>query len=144
MRRHSSSERSYRLGIVVSRFNEELTSRMLRAAEAHAASLGCTIMQVIHVPGAYDMPLAVKKLLKRKDVDAVIPLGAVLKGETKHDEVIMLSIGPAFTQLSLEFNKPVTLGIIGPDCTETQAKARVEEYPKRAVEAAVGLLKALK
>ena len=141
---HSGSERGYRLGLVASRFNETLTSRMQRAAEARAKSLGCEVVRVIHVPGAYDMPIAVKKLLKRKDVDAVVTLGAVLKGETKHDEVIMLSVGPALTQLSLEFMKPVTLGIIGPDATEAQAEARVEEYPKRAVEAAVALLEALK
>jgi len=143
MQNPSNSNPGYRLGIVVSQFNEALTSRMRQLAEQHAQTLGCSITQVIEVPGAYDLPLAVKRLLQRKDVDAVVTLGAVLKGETKHDEVIMSSIGPAFTRLSLEFDKPVTLGVIGPDVTYSQAEFRVEEYPKRAVEAAVALLKAL-
>ncbi len=140
----SSSDAGYRLGIVVSQFNEALTSRMRQLAEQHAQKLGCSIAQVIEVPGAYDMPLAVKKLLQRKDVDAVVTLGAVLKGETKHDEVIMSSISPAFTQLSLQFDKPVSLGVIGPDVTYSQAEFRVEAYSKNAVATAVALLRALK
>ncbi|HIH15953.1 MAG TPA: 6,7-dimethyl-8-ribityllumazine synthase [Candidatus Diapherotrites archaeon] len=116
---------------------------MLRTAEQHAASLGCTLSQVLHVPGAYDLPLAVKKLLQRRDVDAVVTLGAVIAGETGHDEVILSALAPALTQLSLEFMKPVALGVIGP-ATEAQAEARAEEYPKRAVEAAVQMLAALR
>ena len=133
-----------RLGIVVAEFNYDITRLMLEKARDHAQFLGAKIVKVIQVPGTFDMPLAVKKLLKRDDVDAVVTLGAVIKGETDHDQVVAHQAARKIMDLSLEYEKPVTLGIIGPGATRMQAMERIEEYARRAVEAAVKMVKRLK
>jgi 6,7-dimethyl-8-ribityllumazine synthase len=83
------------------------------------------------------MPLIVQALLKKDDVDAVVTLGAIVRGDTKHDEVIAHAIAGKLIELSLHYRKPVTLGIAGPGMTRQQAKARVTEYADRSVNAAI-------
>lgn len=129
------------LGIVVSRFNNGITSAMLKEAIAHAKSKGARIAAVIEVPGAYEIPSAANKLLLRKGIDAVATLGTVIKGETKHDEVIMLAACKQLLDLSIRHKKPVGLGISGPGITEKQAKARIKDYARRSVEAAIEMAK---
>ena len=82
------------------------------------------------------MPLMVEQLLKTEEVDAIVTLGAVIKGETGHDVVIANNTARLLADLSLKYQKPITLGITGPDITVKQAKNRVISVPKRAVEAA--------
>ncbi len=136
--------RSVNLAIVVAEFNYDITSLMLQKAKSHAEFLGANVTKVVFVPGTYDMPLMVKKLLERKDVDAVVCLGAVIKGETKHDEVVATQTARKLMDLSVEMGKPVTLGIIGPGATHEQAVERIDEYATRAVEAAVKLVERLR
>ncbi|MBN2517558.1 MAG: 6,7-dimethyl-8-ribityllumazine synthase [Candidatus Altiarchaeota archaeon] len=131
------------LGFVVSEFNYDISSKMLERAKEHAGFLGVNVVEVVTVSGAFDMPLAVKKLLKRKDVDGVVTLGAIIKGETDHDEVIASQLARKITDLALEYNKPVSLGVSGPNETRAQATSRIDDYPKRAVESAVKLIKKL-
>ncbi len=131
-----------KLGAVVSEFNFDITSMMLELAKEHAKFLDAEITEVIPVPGVYDMPLAIKKLLEDDNVDAVITLGAVIEGDTNHDEIVVQHAARKITDLSLEYDKPVTLGISGPGMTRLEAHQRVE-YGKRAVEAAVKLVKRL-
>ena len=115
---------------------------MLELAKEHAKFLDAEITEVFPVPGVYDMPIAIKKLLDEGKVDAVITLGAVIEGDTQHDEIVVQHAARKITDLSLEYNKPVTLGISGPGMTRLEAHKRVE-YGKRAVEAAVKLVKRL-
>lgn len=132
-----------RLGIVVGRFNDELTGKMERKAIEIAKKQKVEI-RILRVPGVYDMPLVVKKLLMDKSITAVVTLGAVVKGDTAHDEVITKDTARRLGDLSLEFKKPVTLGIIGHNVTWEQAEKRAEEYAERAVMAALELEKILK
>ncbi len=133
-----------RLGIVSSEFNYNITRMMEERALEHAKFLGAQVVKRVLVPGAFDMPLAVKKLLERKDVDAVVTLGAVLKGETGHDEIVAQHAARKIADLALQYDKPVALGISGPGQTRLQAEARIDEYAKRAVEAAVKLAQRLR
>ncbi len=133
-----------KLGIVVSEFNYDITYLMLQKALNHAEFLGAKVVIVVKVPGAYDIPIAVKALLEKHDVDAIVTLGAVIQGETKHDEIVASQASRKIIDLSLEYGKPVTLGIIGPGASRMQALERVEEYARRAVEAAVKLARRLK
>ena len=128
-----------KIGIIVSEFNGEITSRMLLAAREKAQSLKITISATNHVPGAYDIPIIADALLQRSDVDAVITLGAIIHGKTKHDEVIANSTAKSLTELSIKYSKPVTLGISGPGMQERQAYARIRPVAERAVEAAMKL-----
>lgn len=124
------------IAIVVSDFNEEITSRMLQVARERASLLGLGVVHVSHVPGAYDMPLVVDHLLRNPGIDAVATLGAIIRGQTKHDEAIAQAVSRALSDLSLKHQKPVSLGITGPGMTERQAYARIRPVAERSVEAA--------
>jgi len=116
---------------------------MLEFAKQHATFLGAEIVKEIQVPGVYEIPVAAKKLVERKDVDAIVALGAVIEGETGHDEVVMQQTARKLIDLSVEYGKPVALGISGPRMSRVQALERVNEYARRAVEAAVKTAKRL-
>jgi 6,7-dimethyl-8-ribityllumazine synthase len=132
-----------KIALVVSDFNFDVTSLMVERARRHAEFLGAEVAHVVHVPGVFDMTLVVKKLLKRKDVDGVAIIGAVIKGDTKHDELIAGAAAKAAVDLALQFDKPVGLGITGPGMDRMQALDRVDNA-KNAVESVLRLVKALK
>jgi 6,7-dimethyl-8-ribityllumazine synthase len=129
-----------RLAIVVSEFNSGITFRMLDRAREHAGKVDAKVSYVVYVPGAFDMPLAVKKLLKKQDVEAVVTLGAVIKGDTRHDDIVAENAARLIADLSLEYGKPVALGITGPGMTLDQAKERAELVPRRCINAAVNMV----
>ena len=131
-----------RLGIVVSEFNYDITMMMLERAKAHAEFLGAEVAEVLRVPGVFDMPLGVKKLAEKEDIDAVVTLGAVIEGETDHDDIVIQQASRKITDLALDYNKPVSLGITGPGMTRLQAEERIERA-KAAVEAAVKMVRAM-
>ena len=120
---------------MVSEFNQEITSKMLDVALQKAKSLNLNIKYTCKVPGVFDMPLVIDTLLQKKEVDAVVTLGAVIKGQTKHDELITNVTTKALTELSIKYHKPVTLGITGPGMTDRQAQARIRPVAERAVAA---------
>ncbi len=122
---------------MVSEFNQEITSRMLLVAQEKAEKLKLNIIYTCKVPGSYDMPIIVDSLLQKKNVDGVVTLGAIIKGQTKHDELIAQTTANALTELSLKYKKPVSLGITGPGMQERHAYARIRPVAERAVEAIV-------
>lgn len=132
-----------KIALVVSDFNFDVTSLMAERARRHAEFLGAQVSHTVHVPGVFDMGPVIKKLLRRKDVDAVVLIGAVIKGETQHDEVVVHAAATAAATLSLEFDKPVALGVTGPGMNRVQALDRIDNA-KNAVESAVRMLKTLK
>ena len=131
-----------RIGVVVSEYNFDITMSMLDRAVTHAEFLGAEVARVIKVPGVYDAPLAVKYLAMKKDIDGIVVLGAVIKGETDHDEVIMQHAARKIMDISVESMKPVGLGITGPGMTRLQAEDRIDNA-KNAVESVVKLLRAI-
>ncbi|MEW6748161.1 MAG: riboflavin synthase [Candidatus Micrarchaeota archaeon] len=137
------AEERITLAVVAARFNNDLTARMKAKAVETASRLGAGC-RMLDVPGVYDMPLVVKKMLMDKSIDAVVALGAVVKGETAHDEVITKDVAKRLGELSLQFNKPVALGIIGHNAERKKAEERADEYAVRATEAALDLLKTLR
>ena len=108
-----------------------------------AKKLDLDVIHTSHVPGIFDMPLIIDKLLQKNDVDAVVTLGAVIKGQTKHDEVISHATARSLTDLSLKYQKPVSLGISGPGMQERHAYARIRPVADRAIEALVKISKEL-
>ena len=123
------------IAIVIAEFNEKVTSRMHSVAIEKANELKLNIKYTCKVPGIFDMPLIIDKLLQKKDVDGIVTLGAVIKGQTKHDEVIANSTARNIAKLSIKYQKPVTLGISGPDMSERQASARIRPVSENAVNA---------
>ncbi len=132
-----------KLGFVVSEFNRDLTIQMETLGKEHATFLGATVEKIYYVPGVFDMPLAVKKMVQDKTIDAVVTIGCVIQGATKHDELVISHASRKIADLALEFSKPITLGISGPGMSRPDAHERVE-YGKRAVEAAIKMVRMLK
>jgi 6,7-dimethyl-8-ribityllumazine synthase len=128
------------IAIVVSEFNSEVTFKMLERARNHADKVGAKVSHIFYVPGTFDMPLAVEQLLKKRNVDAVVTLGAVIKGDTRHDDIVAENAARLISDLSLEYGKPVALGITGPGMTVNQAIERINPVPVRAVDAAVNMV----
>ncbi len=122
---------------MVSEFNKEVTSRMLSVAQEKANLMKLKIIYTCKVPGAFDMPIIVDALLKKKNVDGIVTLGAIIKGQTKHDEVISHSTAKSLIDLSIKYQKPVSFGISGPGMQKRHAYARIRPVAERAVEAVV-------
>ena len=130
-----------KLGIVVAKFNHEITVEMSKTAQKRAKELGAKIIKIAEVPGSFEIPFAAKRLLENKNIDGVVTIGAIIKGGTDHDKVIAHSIAKKLLDLSCRYNKPVSLGVIGPNATWQQAKKRAKDYGKRAVDAVVEMLR---
>jgi len=124
-----------RLAIVAARFNGEITDRMVERAVARAKELGATV-EVVRVPGTFEIPHALARLLARRDVDAGVALGALIKGSTEHDALLAHAVARALLDLQRETGKPIGLGITGPGMTHAVAVRRIRNAA-RAVDAAV-------
>jgi len=131
-----------KIGLVVAEFNRDITYMMEVLAKEHAEILGAEVSEVIRVPGVFDTPLAIKRMLEKGNVDAIATIGCVIEGDTEHDEVVAQHAARKIMDLGLEYNVPVTLGISGPGMGRIAAHQRVD-YAKRAIEAAVKLVKRL-
>lgn len=130
------------LGLVVAEFNASVTEEMESVARDAAAEADATVAETVHVPGVYDAPLAADRLARRDDVDAVAVLGAIVTGDTDHDQVIGHATAQKLTDVSLNRDLPVTLGVTGPGMSGAEARERVENAAK-AVEGAVKLVERL-
>ena len=132
------------IAIVISEFNTDITSLMLERAIAHAKFLKVNVPIVAKVPGAFDLAIIIKQLLARDDIDAIASLGAIVEGDTDHDELVGAHISRKVMDLALEYNKPVSFGISGPGMTRLQGLQRIDGYAKRAIESAVKLVNNIK
>ncbi len=132
-----------RVAIAVSEFNFDVTLLMLERAKEEVTFLGASLGPVVKTPGVFDIPLAAKRLLARPDADAVVALGAVIEGETHHDEVVMQQAARKLADLAVDSGKPVGLGISGPGETRLQAQDRIENAAN-AVRAVVKMLQRLR
>ena len=114
-----------RIAIVAASFNDFITKRLLKACLTQLQHQGLTNERIttVWVPGAFEIPLTALTLAKRKDIDAVICLGAVIRGETYHFEVVANECARGIMQASLLSAKPVIMGVLTTD-TVAQAQAR--------------------
>ncbi len=119
------SAKDKKFGIVLSRFNDFIGSKLLTGAMDCLLRHGCDPkdITIVRVPGVFEMPVTVKKLLDTTKFDALICIGVVIRGATPHFEYIAWGVTKGITQLNLEFNTPVTFGIITAD-TQEQAIER--------------------
>lgn len=126
-----------RIGICAAEFHWDIVGQMLEFAKRHADFLGAEVAEERIVPGSFELPLAAEELASQDDIDAVVVLGAVIEGDTGHHETVMNQASRKIMDLSLEYGKPVSLGISGPGETRMEAEERIDEYARRAVEAAI-------
>jgi 6,7-dimethyl-8-ribityllumazine synthase len=127
-----------RLGIVASRFNEEICKQLLERARAEARKLHaeCT---VIEVPGALEIPIALQWLAQTGRYDALVALGAVIRGDTYHFDIVANESARGAMDVMLDFGLPVANGILTTD-DEAQANARLDKGAE-AVRVAVEMAK---
>jgi 6,7-dimethyl-8-ribityllumazine synthase len=127
-----------RVGIVASRFNEEITGELLKRARAEAKKLGVEAV-VLEVPGALEIPLALQWMAQTGRYDALVAVGAVVRGDTYHFEVVANESARGVSEVALESGLPVANAILTTN-DEAQAKARLDKGAE-AVRAAVEMAK---
>ncbi|MDR3210558.1 MAG: 6,7-dimethyl-8-ribityllumazine synthase [Planctomycetota bacterium] len=128
-----------RAAIVVSRFNSFITDRLLEAAEdclvRHGASAKDIL--VVKVPGAFELPPAVKLVAARADIDAVIALGAVIRGSTPHFDYVASTMSRGLASLALETGKVITFGVLTTDSIEQAIERAGTKAGNKGFDAAV-------
>src|SRR5882672_4602707 len=115
-----------RLGIVASRFNEEISTELLARAKAEATKLGIKNLTVQSVPGALEIPLALQWLAQSGKFDALVAVGCVIRGDTYHFEIVANESARGVMDVALECGLPVANGILTTD-DEAQARARLDK-----------------
>ena len=130
-----------RVGIVVSRFNPDVTGGMLEGARAtlRAWKVKDEHVHVAHVYGSFELPLACARLIKKKKLDAVIALGCIVKGETRHDEYLAQATSYGLMRLMLDVNTPVGFFLITTNNLK-QARERSRGENNKGSEAATAAL----
>jgi 6,7-dimethyl-8-ribityllumazine synthase len=140
---------SLRLAIIQSKFNENICSGLLRGALICLRENGFNEddVPVIKVPGAFEIPVVAEKLASQKKYDAIICIGAVIKGETAHFEYISKAASDGILQVGLKYGIPVIFGVLTA-YTEEQAEARSGEKENnkgwQAAEAAIEMANLMK
>jgi 6,7-dimethyl-8-ribityllumazine synthase len=129
-----------RIGVVRSRFNEKIGLAMLEACRKRLAELGVSQIGFVSVPGALETPLALQKLAGTEKYDALIALGAVIRGDTYHFEIVSDQSAAGLMQVQLDSGIPVANGILTTD-TEAQAEQRAAQKGRDCAEVAVEMAK---
>jgi 6,7-dimethyl-8-ribityllumazine synthase len=127
-----------RIGIVRARFNDAITLKLAEACLAELQRLDVDAADIRHVtvPGALEVPLALKAMAASGDFDALVALGCVIRGETYHFELVANESGAGVTRVSLDHQLPIANAILTVDA-EAQAWARAEEKGRDAARVAV-------
>ena len=146
IRRIASNTRAehMRVGIVLSRFNAEIGEILLQGAlrALNEAGVVEAAIAVVTVPGALEMPLALQRMAQTGDYDALVALGAVIRGETYHFEIVANESAAGVASVQLEFGIPIGNAILTTD-TDDQAKARADAKGHDATLAALEMANAL-
>ncbi|MFB6254761.1 MAG: 6,7-dimethyl-8-ribityllumazine synthase [Halobacteriaceae archaeon] len=115
------------IGLVISEFNREITEQMEAEAQETIQAQDASLVDSVYVPGVYDAPLAADRLARRQDIDAVAVIGTIITGDTNHDEVIAHAAAQKITDISVDRDTPITLGVTGPGMSADEAYARTEK-----------------
>ena len=124
-----------RIAILAGAFHKPQVERMINEVQKFCTEANHTIVGITWVPGSMEKPLALKRLLAQSDIDGVVVLGIIERGETAHGLVMANAVLPKIIQLELETNKPVGIGILGPEIYPSQIEPRVESYARKAIKA---------
>ena len=123
------------IAIVCGSFHKSEVSKMLEWASDEASQQGLTLTDVVWVPGAMEVPLALNRLLARDDIQGAACLGIIEKGHTQHGLAMGQSVMQSIIDLQLTWDKPVGLGIIGPGAEPEHIGPRLEPHSRAAIAA---------
>lgn len=132
-----------RIGIVMSRFNKAICEGLLSACQAELARLNVANVLLVNVPGALEHPLALQKMALSEKFDALIAIGAVVRGDTYHFEIVANESSRGILDVQLQTGVPIANAILTVD-TEEQAHARMHDKGRDAAQVAVEMANLLK
>ena len=128
--------------LVVAEWNEEVTNSLYSGAYETLLKHGVKKENIckVDVPGSFELTFSAQKMAEKENIDAVICIGCVIQGETKHNDYINHAVAQGLTNVSIKYNKPVIFGVLTPD-TDQQALDRAGgKYGNKGEEAAVAAL----
>ena len=128
-----------KFGVVVSRFNEFITKKLLEGAQDALLRHGVSEedIEIAWVPGSFEIPLVVKKLAQTNKYDGIICLGAVIRGETPHYEYIAAEVTKGIAKIGLDTGLPITYGVITADSLEQAIERAGTKAGNKGFDAAV-------
>tara|TARA_B000000475_G_scaffold212237_1_gene174261 strand:- start:279 stop:674 length:396 start_codon:yes stop_codon:yes gene_type:complete len=129
-----------KIAIVCGSFHKDEIERMLEYAKDQASKDSLTITDVVWVPGAMEVPLAIDRLLDNDEINGVACLGIIEKGKTQHGLAMGQAVIKSIIELQLVHEKPVGLGIIGPGAEPEHIEPRLEPHARSAVSAISSML----
>lgn len=133
-------------GIVVAEWNSQITGKLLEGAVGLLKKQGCNDKDIIikHVPGTFELSLGSQLLCEHTDVDAVIALGCVIQGETRHFDFICQAVSEGVTKVALEYNTPVIFGVLTTNDSEQAQERAGGKHGNKGEEAAATAIKMVK
>ncbi|HXV20017.1 MAG TPA: 6,7-dimethyl-8-ribityllumazine synthase [Desulfuromonadales bacterium] len=134
--------RGFRFGIVVSRFNSFISDRLVDGAMDALVRHGAEAesVQIVRVPGAYEIPMTAKKMVATARYDAVICLGAVIRGATPHFDYVSAEVSKGIAAVSLDSGVPVTFGVLTTDNIEQAIERAGSKAGNKGFDAAVSAI----
>jgi 6,7-dimethyl-8-ribityllumazine synthase len=134
-----------KFAILVSEWNEEVTNALYAGAYETLIKHGAQEKNIISqsVPGSFELTLGAQKMAQKPEVDAVICLGCVIQGETKHFDFICHAVAQGITDVSIKFNKPVIFGVLTPNTQEQAMDRAGGKHGNKGDEAAITAIKML-
>ncbi len=144
MREYSANlvSNNKKYAIVVARFNHFITDRLLEGCldTLKRHEVKDEEISIVRVPGAFEIPLAAKKLAKKEDVDAVICLGAVIRGDTPHFDYVCAEVSKGVAHVGLESEKPVIFGVVTTDNVDQAVQRAGVKSGNKGAEAAISAI----
>lgn len=144
MREYSANlvSNNKKYAIVVARFNHFITDRLLEGCldTLKRHEVKDEEISIVRVPGAFEIPLAAKKLAKKEDVDGVICLGAVIRGDTPHFDYVCAEVSKGVAHVGLESEKPVIFGVVTTDNVDQAVQRAGVKSGNKGAEAAISAI----
>ena len=136
---------SKKFALIVSEWNEQITESLYEAAYNTLMEYGATRENIIrkNVPGSFELSLASQKMAQKDDVDAILCLGCVIQGETRHFEFICQSVSQGLKDVALKYDKPVVFGVLTTDTTQQALDRAGGKHGNKGDEAAMTAIKML-
>jgi 6,7-dimethyl-8-ribityllumazine synthase len=134
-----------KIGLVISEWNAEITEGLKEGAIHALEKCGTSVKDILieYVPGTFELSLGAQFLLESTDVDAVIAIGCVVRGETAHFDYVCQGATQGIQNVSLRFNQPVMFCVLTDDTIQQSRDRSGGKYGNKGIEAAVGALKML-
>jgi 6,7-dimethyl-8-ribityllumazine synthase len=137
--------KGFKIGIVVSRFNSFLSDRLLEGALEALQKMGAqdADLTVYKVPGSFEVPLVTKKIAKSKSADGILCIGALIRGDTPHFDVLSAEVTKGLAQIAMDDGVPVAFGILTVDTVEQGIERAGTKAGNKGADAAFSLVETL-